>query len=313
MHRYFGEQDAYSLFNNIGYIVCMISSAFFFKMKCNATGLWSKYAIHYATRFNRIVGKVVEFALITVESVLVARMIDIALASFNKPFGNMVGTGVNYFGGLFGVLPFWFVLCIVFMINPLKQIDIATIGLPIYLFFVKFACFFNGCCWGIPWEYGPYNYHYDHPGNQVPVQLIEAFFAMMLFIFLLWYRKKAKPGTMYPMYLILYSATRFFSEFFKDDYENVLGPLKMYHILCLVGIVIGFVLLLIVKTFGDKIQAIFEKPHKKLDLKISEYEAAHKEEWERQAREKARKKEEKNKAKEKEKQNKKLYAKSRKL
>ena len=152
----------------------------------------------------------------------------------------------------------------------MKQMDIVAPLLPLRLVFLKIACYFNGCCWGIPWEYGPYNHHYDHPGNQVPVQAIEAFWAFSIFVFLLIYRKKAKPGTIYPMYIILYSATRFCSEFFRRE-ENVLWIFKRYHLLCLAGVTIGLVLLFIVKIWGNKIQNLFEKPHKNLDLKIAQY------------------------------------------
>lgn len=300
MHRYFGDVVAYDLFNMLGFIMAMISSLFYFKSKRNVMGLHSKRVIFLASRINRYLGKVVEVVLASVESLLMAFMIDRATYT-NRPFGELVGTGADYFGLLSTVSFFWIALSLILVVNPLKQMDITTMSLPVYLFFVKLACFFNGCCWGIPWEYGPYNYHYDHPGNQVPVQAIEAFWALAIFIFLLWYRKKAKTGTMFPMYMILYSATRFCSEFFRRE-ENVLWIFKTYHLLCLAGIAIGLVLLFIAVKFGDKISAFFDKPHAKLDLKIAEYENAHKDEWERKAKEKER-----------EKKNKKMYAKSRKL
>lgn len=311
MYRFFGDQDAYSLFNSIGFVACMISSLFYFKSKQNAKSLYSRYVIHFVSRKSIILGKIIEILLLSFESLLMTYMINLALG-FNRPFGNIVGTGANYFGGLFSIILFWFILCVIFIINPLKQIDIVTMGMPVCLFFVKLACFLNGCCWGIPWEYGPYNHHYDHPGNQVPVQLIEAFWALAIFIFLLCYRKKAKDGTVFPMYVILYSSTRFCSEFLRHE-DAVFGILKIYHILCIIGFVVGFVMLLLANRFRDKVNAYYDKKQEKIDLKIAAFEDEHKEEWERQASKKAKKKEKKQKFKEKEKKNKKHYAKSRKL
>lgn len=270
MHQFFGDQLAYDSLNYIAFLATMISSLFYYKSKRKALGLYSKRIVCYTTELNTYFGKITEFVLASVESLLMALMVDVS-ARVNHPFGELVGTGANFFGTLLVVPVLWFVLSVVLMINPLKQIDIATMFVPVTLFFYKAACYCQGCCWGIPWEYGPYNHHPDHPGNQVPVQAIEAFWAVAIFVFLLIYRKKAKPGTVYPIFVILYSATRFCSEFFRRE-ENVFWILKRYHLLCLAGIAIGLLLLLIVELFGDKIQARFEKPHKEFELKIAQKE-----------------------------------------
>ena len=140
----------------------------------------------------------------------------------------------------------------------------ATLLIPIQLVFLKLACFLNGCCWGIPWEHGLYNHHPHHPGKQVPVQAIEVLFALVIFIFLLWYRRKAKAGTIFPMFMILYSFTRFFSEFVTAAYPDIIGPFNMYQILCAIGFVIGLLLFFIVTKFGDKISDFFERLPNKL-------------------------------------------------
>lgn len=296
------EKDTYRLFVLIGFAVLLISSLFFFKSKRNVIGLHSKRIILFAYRVNVYLGKIVEIVLASIESFLMAYAVDIAASGFNWSFGEFVGTGANYFGLLLMSPFFWIILCLIFMVNPLKQMDITTLSLPLYLFFVKIACFLNGCCWGIPWEYGPYNHHPDHPGNQVPVQAIEAFYALAIFVFLLWYRKRAKTGTVFPMYMILYGATRFFSEFFKDDYGNVLGPLKMYHILCLVSIAYGIQQLVFMHFLRDSISDFFDKRQETINLEIAEYEKKYNEVKERRAKEKQR-----------ENKNKKMYAKSRRL
>lgn len=266
MHTHFGDIEAYNLFNTLSAIIAILSSLFYYKSKQKIMGLHSRYIIYFASRKNEKSEKAVKVIFFSLESILMGYIVVIA-SNFNKPFGDFVGTGFNYFGLLSTVSIFWFVLSAILVVNPLKQIDIAVMFLPVHLFFVKLACFFQGCCYGIPWEYGPYNYVYGQ--NQVPVQLIEAFWALLIFIFLIKYRKKAKTGTMFPIYVILYCSTRFFSEFLRRE-ENVLWIFKTYHLLCLAGIAVALLMLLIVKLFGDKISAFFEKPHTKFDLKIAE-------------------------------------------
>ena len=145
--------------------------------------------------------------------------------------------------------------------------------LPFHLFFVKMSCFCAGCCHGIPWEHGLYNYNPNYLGRQVPVQLIEAFWGLLIFFFLLWYRKKAKTGNIFPMYMILYSATRFISEFLRPE-ENVLGPLKMYHILCLVGIVYGILHLVFLHFYRDTANTVFDNINTNLDAQIDKHKMA---------------------------------------
>lgn len=272
MHQFFGDQWAYSSINYIAFVVMMVSSLFYYNSKRDTMSLYSNYVIYHASCINAYFGKGVKFVLASIESLIMALMIDLS-SYINRPFGDIVGTGANYFGLLLLVPLAWFILSSILVINPLKQADITTMCMPVYLFFVKIACFCQGCCWGIPWKYGLYNYHPDHPGNQVPVQAIEAFFALAMFAFLLTYRRKAKTGTMFPMYLILYSATRFSVEFLSAAHEKIAGPFNTYHFLCVIGVVVGILMLLFVKCFGEKITNFFENPHIKLEAKYEQKEA----------------------------------------
>ncbi len=178
---------------------------------------------------------------------------------FNRPFGRLVGTGANYFALLFINGAIYILYCCIVGVNPLKQMDWVTPSYPLALIFSKFACFIYGCCYGIEWEHGLYNYRNER--YEVPVQLIEILWALLIFIFMMFYKKKAKTGTLFPTYLILFSGTRFFSEFLRRE-KNVLGPLKTYHILCIIGVVVGIILLFVVKKYGDKINAHFDKPYR---------------------------------------------------
>lgn len=234
-----------------------------------------------------------------------------SLKAINGALGDLLNTGANYFGMLF-VMPFaWFALSLVLGSNPLTQMDLVAPILPLMLIFIKIACFTAGCCWGIPWEHGFYNrYH----GNeyQVPVQLIEAFWALAIFIFFLFYKKKARQGTLLPLYTILYSATRFCSEFLRHE-ENVLGPLKLYHLLCIAGVVYGIILWLAVEKYRTPINEFYDKYETRL---VGKYRATTEEENEEIARKKQSiKAKSKNKRRQraKERQNKEINIHSRKL
>lgn len=271
MHRfYIGELSAYNFWGYVAYYSMLFSTLFYYKSKRNAMGLFSRMIMFEATKINKNLGKIAEIILFVLESYLAAKIIDLAVGSFNRSFGDFVGTGANYFGMLLTVMFFWIVLSVLLMVNPLKMLDISTMYLPIHLFFVKMSCYCAGCCWGIPWEYGPYNYHPDHPGNQVPVQMIEAIWALLIFLFLLWYRKKAKVGTVFPIYMILYSATRFCSEFFRHE-ENALGPFKMYHILCIVAIAYGIFHIVFLHFYRDTINGFFDNVHGNFDNRMATY------------------------------------------
>lgn len=261
-----------AFFNNVAILAMMLVNLFRYKAKKNARSLFSENIIYAASTINNKLVPIVRNLTFLVEIVIIS-FVSYDTTRFNGVLGSAFETGANYFG-LLGVTPIFItVISLLLFINPVKQMDIYTMCMPVFLFFVKIACFVNGCCWGIPWEHGMYNAHPYHHGNQVPVQLIEAILALLILVFLIWYKKRAKPGTMYPMYLIVYSATRFFSEFTKADYPKVLGPLKMYHLLCIAGVFVGLLLLLVVKLYGDSIYTLFEKPHINLEAKIAQREA----------------------------------------
>lgn len=174
--------------------------------------------------------------------------------NLTRAFGALVGTeDANYFAVAYMAPLFLLLFCFLMRIHPLKQIDLVTVAFPVCLFFNKLGCFCGGCCKGMECSWGLYNYN----GGRVefPIQLVEAGLALGIFIFLLYWRKKAKPGTLFPIYLILYSGTRFFSEFFRQE-PNVLWIFKIYHILCLVGVIVGVAEYFLVSKYGDKITAV---------------------------------------------------------
>ena len=264
MYRYIGEQIAYNFFNGWAFTVATLCCLFFIKDKLKAPSIYAKALYNAASQRSVKLGKVLFVLFSAVEMYLCSRHV-MTTPTLNERFGDLVGTGFNYFGCLFAMIAVIMILSIVFVVDPLKNFDVQVMAAPIFLFVVKIACFCHGCCWGIPWEYGLYNHHPDHPGYQVPVPALEAICALAIFVFLVIYRKKAKPGRLFPLYMILYCATRFPIEFLSAAHEKVIGPFNTYHILCAIGMGVGLIMLLIVNLFGEKISGIFENMHNKLD------------------------------------------------
>ena len=102
---------------------------------------------------------------------------------------------------------------------------------------VRTGCFFNGCCGAdMIWSN-------DRP-IIVPIQLIEVFFDLLLFDICLKVKaSKGADGRMYPVFLMGYSAVRFFLEFFRSTPKNVLF-LSHGQIFSLVGFTLGILLYL---------------------------------------------------------------------
>ena len=109
----------------------------------------------------------------------------------------------------------------------------------------KIACFCAGCCYGIEWTNGMFNYNTGR--IEFPVQLLEVFVGILLSALLFFCLTKRKStGRIYPLYMILYGATRFCTEFLRGDHiANWMG-LKPYQMLCLCSILIGACWLIVI-------------------------------------------------------------------
>ena len=178
----------------------------------------------------------------------------------NPHFGTWFTHGnANYYGNLTAWIISCAVIPVLFKMSPLKTSDILSPALPLSLFVAQLACFFNGCCWSYEvahsWYYSQYHNRYESP-----VQLVEAGVALLLFFFLLWQKKRRRrSGFAFPLYLTIYSVSRFFTEFLRGDLPDVLGPLDAYQVMSIVFTIIGAVLLWLVWKYGERIDAYYEK------------------------------------------------------
>ena len=173
-------------------------------------------------------------------------------------FANLFTNGnANYYGNLTAWLIVFFIAPIFLRISPTRNIDLFSPALGIGLFFSKLACFFDGCCSGFAAD--TFYFNQETGRREFPVQLVEAGVALLLFFLTLFYQKKSKRfGSVYPFYLTLYSFTRFFTEFLRDDLPDVAGRLDMYQILSIVFFVVGAALFVVSVVWGERITAFFD-------------------------------------------------------
>lgn len=190
------------------------------------------------------------------EIVLITAAQYFSAAYFNVAFGELVNTGANYFGLVFFAPVLVALVCLVLRIDLLAQMDIITPAYPLALIFVKIACYSANCCKGVAWIDG-----FSRP-IIIPVQLIESAAALLIFVFLMLCKDKMKKGTVFPIYLMVYSGIRFFTEFFRCEPKVFLG-LRTYQLLCLVGIVVGA--LEYAAVCGYKKHRIRKRKQKKLE------------------------------------------------
>lgn len=171
------------------------------------------------------------------------------IGTLNVWFGPKVGTGANYFGTLFFHPLIMLALFAILGVDLREGMDRVTLNYPLFLFFAKVACFCHGCCRGIESPFGLYNQVSNR--MELPVQLLEAWFALLAFVMLQGICKYVKKGTLFPIYAIFFSATRFFSEFLRTE-KPIFGVLKTYQVLCLIGLTVGVVELMLVKHIGRR-------------------------------------------------------------
>ncbi|MBQ3519644.1 MAG: prolipoprotein diacylglyceryl transferase [Clostridia bacterium] len=261
MYRFLGSTniEMYTLIGGLGFLFTMIYNFFMFRHKRNLLSNCTLLLIESASKKNQNSLFAKKNFWTAVEIFIISSIQFLPSAFFNLNLGKLLNTGANYFGLLYFIPFVLFIFFFIISVNPFRQTDLITPAYPLALIFTKLACFCDGCCGGFACEWGLMNYHYQSgPQREFPTQLVEAGLALIIFLFLLWYRKKAKEGTLFPIYLIIYSATRFFSEFTSNK-PDILWHLKTYHILCIIGVILGTAELILVLKYSEKIKPFFER------------------------------------------------------
>ncbi|MHB1415800.1 MAG: prolipoprotein diacylglyceryl transferase [Chloroflexota bacterium] len=127
----------------------------------------------------------------------------------------------------------------------LLALDLGGLGMPIGHSVGRFACFFEGCCYGKPTDlpWGVVFPYHDQPVH--PTMIYEAFGNLIIFM-ALWRFDKIKPfrGATFALYLMSYSTLRFLNEFLRGDPAQTFDGLRLAQWVCLGTFLIGALLLL---------------------------------------------------------------------
>lgn len=245
------EISLYDLFNTLGVIAAYLFNLFLYRRKSHVLSTYSRLWLQKHPKCSAAIFIVVETILLSYIQFYLGGFCNSNWAAF------LNGGGANYFGLVYFSPPLFLLVCMLLRINPLKQQDLITPSYAVALSFAKFACFLHGCCQGKPWIHGIY--FVMRRRFEFPAQLLEMAVALVILYILIYKLRRPRiPGSMFPTYLILYSATRFFTEFTRDGDVVLLG-LQTYQIQCVVGVLLGVIWLLVIKKYGQKWSDTFDR------------------------------------------------------
>ncbi|MEI8320503.1 MAG: prolipoprotein diacylglyceryl transferase [Alphaproteobacteria bacterium] len=160
--------------------------------------------------------------------------------------------GMSFHGGMMGLIVSFYIFHKKYKIPLPRLLDLAAAAAPIGLFFGRIANFINDELYGrptdVPWAvlFPSGGYAPRHPS-----QLYEAFFeGAVLFGVLLYFilKKDAlkKPGILSGLFLVIYGASRFFVEFFREP-ESWISIFTTGQALCIPMVAVGVYVIAYVK------------------------------------------------------------------
>ena len=105
----------------------------------------------------------------------------------------------------------------------------------------RIGCYFNGCCFGTPWN--GMGAIYQHGAWRHPTQLYSAGAAALIFA-LVWFARPLwrREGDGFKLYLVLYGVSRFGIEFARTR-SLVWGDLSLVQIVCIEAAMVAAILL----------------------------------------------------------------------
>ena len=159
--------------------------------------------------------------------------------------------GQVFYGGLIGGLITAYFYIKKKNYDSKTYFDIGAFTIPLFHFFARIGCFLSGCCYGVESHVGfMYKHAIVESANGVsrfPIQLVEASFNFLLFIFIyILYKKEKLKGNLIYLYLSIYAIARFIIEFFRgDDYRGFLFGISTSQFISI--LILLFVIVNIIK------------------------------------------------------------------
>ena len=144
-------------------------------------------------------------------------------------------SGMVFYGGLLCALLFMYIYIKMQKLPGRPYFNNLVLAFPVFHCMGRIGCAFTGCCYGIEYH-GPLALQYAQshivPGindrladfPRFPVQLLEAFLELVIFVvLLLLFLKKGDSFSVTSAYLLMYSVVRFLDEFLRGDKMRYFG------------------------------------------------------------------------------------------
>jgi len=187
-------------------------------------------ALHLGKKEGIAREKILDIGFYSVISAIVGSRIFFVLTQFEYFIDNPLDIlkvwegGLVFYGGLLLVIP---VILVYIKKNGLpmgKTLDLLSPCLALGHAIGRIGCFSAGSCYGRPTDM-PWGVTFNNPDSQAipgiplhPTQLYESFSELVIFVFLMVFKKhKSFDGQVTWIYLLLYSTVRFTIEFFRGD------------------------------------------------------------------------------------------------
>ncbi len=159
------------------------------------------------------IGVLIGSRIVFVLSMLPVMMKDFSLQQVVKI---SLGGGFVFYGGLLGAIGALYLYGKVRKINTDDLLQTAAPCFPLFHAFGRIGCFMAGCCYGIPCSVG-FPLAVEPDVKRFPVQLVEAFACIVLFVLLLVAEKLFPRVRLLTVYLVSYAVIRFGLEFLRGD------------------------------------------------------------------------------------------------
>ena len=212
--------------------------------------------------------RVYDLGLYILLSALVGAKVVMLITEWNELGGwrrvfslDLLSSGGVFYGGLLFALVTSIFLMKIWRLPWRKAADAFAPGIAMGHAIGRLGCFSAGCCWGKPTN-SWIGVHFTEKASEltgvpvtntetglplylVPTQLIEAVINVLIFVFLLWLRKRRQfDGQIIFAYLMIYSVARFTIEFWRGDLRGELFGLSTSQLISVVMFPLALLLMI---------------------------------------------------------------------
>jgi phosphatidylglycerol:prolipoprotein diacylglycerol transferase len=143
--------------------------------------------------------------------------------------------GLSWFGGLLAGL----IVSLAYLkrrnLSVYKILDLVAPFLALAQAIGRIGCFLNGCCFGTIF-------------NFIPTQLYSSLILTLIFLLLRFLQDRPhQEGKIFFLYLLLYSAKRFFIEFWRADNPVIFLSLTLFQLISIVVFTLSAIKLFLIK------------------------------------------------------------------